>query len=241
LQGTEFLDSTDNGARCDFCNWRLLTATDPGFGRIELPHAVTGSNLFKYAGAQQPAIREACCTAVIATQVVLLWHTSIGTVSAVLSRCALVTPPTPATVRPVAAETLHNLVIACPPCLVPSVVPSIAHTTTLVPAEPSHGVVLFKHHQPLQFSQEQLSDLLDASWLWFQASHKLQPMADQPFLLWNCLPRAGASQYHGHAQVCAAARTSCSILPCNPCKQPCVFCKQKALMQAIHEAYACDC
>jgi galactose-1-phosphate uridylyltransferase len=68
-------------------------------------------------------------------------------------------------------------------------------------AEPSHGVVLFKHHQPLQFSQEQLSDLLDASWLWFQASHKLQPLADQPFLLWNCLPRAGASQYHGHAQV----------------------------------------
>jgi galactose-1-phosphate uridylyltransferase len=63
-------------------------------------------------------------------------------------------------------------------------------------------VVLFKHHQPLQFSQEQLSDLLDASWLWFQASHKLQPLADQPFLLWNCLPRAGASQYHGHAQVC---------------------------------------
>ncbi|WIA08176.1 hypothetical protein OEZ85_007630 [Tetradesmus obliquus] len=114
-QSSEFLDSTDNGAKCDFCNWRLLTASDPGFGRIELPHAVTGSNLFKYA-------------------------------------------------------------------------------------EPSHGVVLFKHHQPLQFSQEQLSDLLDASWLWFQASHQLQPAAGQPFLLWNCLPRAGASQYHGHAQ-----------------------------------------
>uniref|UniRef100_A0A383VL33 Galactose-1-phosphate uridyl transferase N-terminal domain-containing protein n=1 Tax=Tetradesmus obliquus TaxID=3088 RepID=A0A383VL33_TETOB len=115
-QSSEFLDSTDNGTKCDFCSWRLLTASDPGFGRIELPHAVTGSNLFKYA-------------------------------------------------------------------------------------EPSHGVVLFKHHQPLQFSQEQLSDLLDASWLWFQASHQLQPAAGQPFLLWNCLPRAGASQYHGHAQV----------------------------------------
>lgn len=51
LQSSEFLDSTDNGAKCDFCSWRLLTASDPGFGRIELPHAVTGSNLFKYAGA----------------------------------------------------------------------------------------------------------------------------------------------------------------------------------------------
>jgi hypothetical protein len=41
------LDTTGNGARCDFCAWPTLTARDPGFGRVELPHAVTGSNLFK--------------------------------------------------------------------------------------------------------------------------------------------------------------------------------------------------
>ena len=50
------MDSTVNGAKCDFCNWQLLTASDPGFGRIELPHAVTGSNLFKYAGAGAAAV-----------------------------------------------------------------------------------------------------------------------------------------------------------------------------------------
>jgi hypothetical protein len=55
-QGSEFLDSTNNGANCDFCNWQLLTASDPGFGRIELPHAVTGSNLFKYAGKGAAAV-----------------------------------------------------------------------------------------------------------------------------------------------------------------------------------------
>lgn len=85
-----------------------------------------------------------------------------------------------------------------PPKLTP------VHTVTIAwpcDAEPSHGIVLFKHHNPLQFTQEQLSDLLDASWLWFQASHKLNPHAREPFFLWNCLPRAGASQYHGHAQV----------------------------------------
>lgn len=117
VPGTEIQDPTNNGAKCDFCSWQTLTATDPGFHRIELPNAVTGSNLFKYA-------------------------------------------------------------------------------------EPSHGIVLFKHHQPLVFSQEALSDMLDAAWLWFQASHKLNPTAVEPFFLWNCLPRAGASQYHGHAQVC---------------------------------------
>lgn len=40
-----------------------------------------------------------------------------------------------------------------------------------------------RHHNPLQFSQAALCDLLDASWLWFQESHKLNPHAAHPFLL----------------------------------------------------------
>jgi hypothetical protein len=111
-------------------------------------------------------------------------------------------------------------------------------------AEPFHGVVLFRHHDPLAFDPDQLGDLLDASWLWFErcaAAHRnsrrqqdaaaaTAEAAGQreqrggpgggssgvteeeeeaegdgaplwPFFLWNCLPRAGASQFHGHAQV----------------------------------------
>ena len=147
------LDTTGGGVRCDFCDWRALTAADAGFGRAALPHAVTGSNLFKYAA-------------------------------------------------------------------------------------PAHGVVLLRHHDPLEFDRPQLSDLLDASWLWFEgaAAAAAAAAADaedgggaaaaataagggsggsdggtaaaatavaaalRPFLLWNCLPRAGASQFHGHAQ-----------------------------------------
>jgi hypothetical protein len=40
-----------------------------------------------------------------------------------------------------------------------------------------------RHHDPLSFTQAALSDLLDASWLWFQESHKLNPHALDPFLL----------------------------------------------------------
>lgn len=29
----------------------------------------------------------------------------------------------------------------------------------------------------------------------------VHPNAPHPLLLWNCLPRAGASQFHGHMQV----------------------------------------
>jgi hypothetical protein len=41
------VDPTDNGAKCDFCDWENLTAVD-AFGRIERPLAVSASNLFKY-------------------------------------------------------------------------------------------------------------------------------------------------------------------------------------------------
>lgn len=57
--------------------------------------------------------------------------------------------------------------------------------------EPCHGLVLFKHHHPLQFSQQQVSELLNTASEWFRASLALQPEAPYPFFLWNCLSRAG--------------------------------------------------
>lgn len=44
-QSAASIDPTSNGKNCDFCSWHTLTAQDPGFGRIQLPHVVTGSNL----------------------------------------------------------------------------------------------------------------------------------------------------------------------------------------------------
>ncbi|KXZ43867.1 hypothetical protein GPECTOR_78g55 [Gonium pectorale] len=108
-------DPTDGGKRCDFCAWQMLTAED-AWGRVERPHAVTGSNLFKYG-------------------------------------------------------------------------------------EPAHGLVLFKHHEPLAFTPEQLADFLSVSAGWFAAASAAHPDARHPFFIWNCGPRAGASQYHGHGQL----------------------------------------
>jgi len=85
---------------------------------------------------------------------------------------------------------------------------------------------LFKHHDPLSFNFPQLSDLLTVADGWFSKalfeaqkernflntstsaetideeellSTPLQKL--HPLLVWNCLGRAGASQFHGHAQV----------------------------------------
>jgi hypothetical protein len=97
--------------------------------------------------------------------------------------------------------------------------------------------VLLRAHDPLAFGYAELSDLIDAAWLWFEGSAAAAgegtgaaagggaaagaaagpgaaPRRREerggggggedrrlwPFFLWNCLPRAGASQYHGHAQ-----------------------------------------
>jgi len=99
--------------------------------------------------------------------------------------------------------------------------------------EPFHGLAVFKHHDPLNWSIEQLADLLDVSASWFEAAQETHavsrmqglqnagarghpeeteateawgPRADRQlhtFFLWNCLARSGASQFHGHAQLMA--------------------------------------
>eukprot|EP01025_Chloroclados_australasicus_P055915 TRINITY_DN6865_c0_g2_i1.p1 TRINITY_DN6865_c0_g2~~TRINITY_DN6865_c0_g2_i1.p1 ORF type:complete len:380 (+),score=24.90 TRINITY_DN6865_c0_g2_i1:93-1142(+) len=67
--------------------------------------------------------------------------------------------------------------------------------------EPCHGLLLFKHHHPLQFSSNQVEQLLCAASDWFQESKQQNSCGKYPFFLWNCLARAGASQFHGHAQI----------------------------------------
>lgn len=66
---------------------------------------------------------------------------------------------------------------------------------------PFHGVVLFRRHHPLEFTLPELGDLMRVSQEWFRRARETDPAARFPLLVWNCLSRAGASQFHGHAQV----------------------------------------
>ncbi len=43
--------------------------------------------------------------------------------------------------------------------------------------QPFHGLVLFKHHHPLQFNLLQLSDLLLVAQEWFERGSAAQPSA----------------------------------------------------------------
>ncbi len=64
-----------------------------------------------------------------------------------------------------------------------------------------HGVVIFNEVHPLRFSREQIIDYLDVGLEWAKRAHAEEPKARYFFMIWNCRWRAGASIFHGHAQV----------------------------------------
>jgi hypothetical protein len=64
-----------------------------------------------------------------------------------------------------------------------------------------HGLIIFKEHNPLNFSEKQLQDYISTAIKWFSKANKSNKEAIYPYLLWNCLWRSGASIIHGHMQM----------------------------------------
>ncbi len=66
-----------------------------------------------------------------------------------------------------------------------------------------HGVIVFDAHNPLDLTPEKVSDYIAVGLEWCRHALEADPEARYPFLMWNCLWRAGGSIIHGHAQVTA--------------------------------------
>ena len=64
-----------------------------------------------------------------------------------------------------------------------------------------HGLVIFKKHNPLDFTEKEVQDHIATANKWIAVAHRKNPFAKYPFVLWNCLWRAGASVIHGHMQM----------------------------------------
>ncbi|HMM42505.1 MAG TPA: hypothetical protein PKA95_11430, partial [Thermomicrobiales bacterium] len=64
-----------------------------------------------------------------------------------------------------------------------------------------HGVVIFREHDPLAFTEASVKDAIDVAVRWQEQSHSLDPDAISPLIMWNCLWKSGASIHHGHLQV----------------------------------------
>ncbi len=63
------------------------------------------------------------------------------------------------------------------------------------------SLVIFKNHDPLKFNLGEFSDYLRTAFTWFERVHQEDESYNIPFLIWNCLYKAGASLVHGHAQI----------------------------------------
>ena len=66
-----------------------------------------------------------------------------------------------------------------------------------------HGVVVFDDHNPLHLTPEKVAGYVSVGLEWGREALEADPEARYPFLMWNCLWRAGGSIVHGHAQVTA--------------------------------------
>ncbi len=70
-----------------------------------------------------------------------------------------------------------------------------------------HGLVVFDDHDPLDFTPEKVDDYVSVALGWLEKARKTDPEAKYPFLMWNCLWRAGSSVVHGHMQMTATSGT----------------------------------
>lgn len=66
-----------------------------------------------------------------------------------------------------------------------------------------HGVIVFDDHNPLHLTPEKVADYISVGLEWCRKVLETDPGARYPFLMWNCLWRAGGSIIHGHAQITA--------------------------------------
>jgi hypothetical protein len=63
-----------------------------------------------------------------------------------------------------------------------------------------HAVIILPEHDPLAWTADHVADAFETAGRWFTAAAKADPAAIYPFMIWNCLPRSGASILHGHMQ-----------------------------------------
>lgn len=58
-----------------------------------------------------------------------------------------------------------------------------------------------RNHDTLNLNEDELVDMYSLSERWFNEVNKREPEARYPELIWDAMPKSGASQVHTHLQV----------------------------------------
>jgi hypothetical protein len=67
-----------------------------------------------------------------------------------------------------------------------------------------HSIIVFSNPDPLAFTAESVTAHLALAQDWIRVAHDDDSAAVYPYIMWNCLWRAGGSIVHGHTQVSLA-------------------------------------
>jgi hypothetical protein len=67
-----------------------------------------------------------------------------------------------------------------------------------------HSLIVFAEPDPLAFTASSIAGYIGLAERWFERVQAEDSSACYPYLMWNCLWRAGGSVVHGHMQVAAA-------------------------------------
>ncbi|KAL8611267.1 hypothetical protein ACOMHN_013698 [Nucella lapillus] len=64
--------------------------------------------------------------------------------------------------------------------------------------DPLHALFAMKQHDPLHWTSPYFMGVMDLTHTWFKKAHKAYPAARFPTVIWDVLPKCGASQVHPH-------------------------------------------
>jgi len=70
-----------------------------------------------------------------------------------------------------------------------------------------HGLILSRNHNPMELSLNEFVDMFKLGLNWFEKVNTLDNQARFPEMIWDCMPKAGASQVHPHFQLSMGSKS----------------------------------
>jgi len=64
-----------------------------------------------------------------------------------------------------------------------------------------HTLIVSRNHDTLHLTENEIGDMFELAKEWFAKAYSLEPMYTCPEMIWDAMPKSGASQVHTHLQV----------------------------------------
>ncbi|CAF5019753.1 unnamed protein product, partial [Rotaria sp. Silwood1] len=63
-----------------------------------------------------------------------------------------------------------------------------------------HTLVVSRNHDTLHLAEAEIADMFELALEWFRRAYSIEPMYTCPEMIWDAMPKSGASQMHTHLQ-----------------------------------------